>query len=987
MTGPHRLPEGGLVDRSRPLRFRFDGRPLTGYAGDTLASALLANGVRLVARSFKYHRPRGVFAAGSAEPNALVRLRRGGRAEPNSRATMVELFDGLEAESQNRFPHLAFDLGAAAQLFAPLLPAGFYYKTFKWPPDAWMFYERFIRRAAGLGRAPDEPDPDRYERCHLFCDVVVVGAGPAGLAAARELGRAGARVVLLEEGDRFGGSLLAEGGEIEGEPALAWLDGVLAELESLAGLRLFRRTTAFGLYDHGRVAAVERVADHLPEPPPHLPRQRLLKIRARAVLLATGAVERPIVFGDNDLPGVVLASAARAHLHRHAVAPGRRPVVFTNNDSGLEVAIALAEAGLAPTVVDPRLEPDPDRLGRLRRLGGECLAGRVVRRARGFHAVRAVELCATTGGRTGRLACDVLLVSGGWTPNLGLWAQRGVRPEWDERRQAWLARADVPGVRLAGAAAGFGDRPAALAHARWVAARIAADLGLSQRAAAPAVPEPRDERVAPVFVTPGPGKRFVDLQNDVTVEDVQLAVREGMTAIEHVKRWTTLGMGTDQGRTGGPLAPALVAAELGTTPDTVGTTTARPPWTPVAFGALAGEARGGQLAPVRLTPLHDLHRALGAVFVDSDRWQRPRYYPRPGEGLREAYVREAAQVRRTVGITDVSTLGKIEVFGPGAAELLSDLYVNRVEATPPGRARYGVMLREDGFVFDDGTVTRLAPDRLFLTTSTAHAAAVLRHLEYHAQVVRPELRVQITDVTERWAAVAVAGPESRALLEAALGIRLPPAELPFMGALRTEISGVEARILRVSFSGELAFELYVAADFGTEIGERLLDVGGRFGVVPYGLEAMAALRIEKGHPAGPELDGRTTLDDLGLGRLAADKPFVGRPMMGREALRAPDRPQLVALVSKNGRPIRPGSLLFAEERFRPHLEKLGHVTSATFSPALRSEIALALVARGRERIGRTLFASSPLHGEHLAVEVRPACLFDPEGKRMRDARP
>lgn len=980
MSGPFRLSSGGLIDRTRRLRFHFDGRTYEGLAGDSLASALLANGVWLVGRSFKYHRPRGIYTAGPEEPNALVRLRRGPRAEPNTRATMVELWDGLEAESQNRFPSLAFDLGAVAQLVAPLLPAGFYYKTFKWPPDAWLFYERFIRRAAGLGRAPREADPDRYERLSLFCDVVVVGSGPAGLEAARHLARARARVILLEERERLGGSLLYEGGDVDGLSAQTWLEQAVAELENAPLVRLFPRTSAFGLYDHGLLAAVERVSDHLPEPPPGLPRQRLLKIRTRAVVLATGATERPIVFANNDLPGVMLAQAGRVYLGRYAVAVGHKPIIFTNNDSAYAVAIAFAQAGVAPLVVDARLDPDPKQVSALRRAGGECLAGRVVTRARGWHAVRAVEVRATAGGRSGRIACDCLLLAGGFNPNLQLWLQRGGRPEWDEGLQSWRPGAPVPGVHPVGAAAGFGDRAQAVAQARTVALQLARELGFSSPHIVQARLEPTSGRPLALFAVPGRGKCFVDLQNDVTAADMALAVREGMAHPEHLKRWTTLGMGVDQGRTAASIAAALLAAETGVPIAEIQAPSTRPPATPVALGVLAGEARGELAAPLRRTPLDPVHVELGAEFLETAHWRRPRWYRRAGESERQAYVREAAQVRRSVGVTDISTLGKIEVLGPDAAVFLDRLYVSRIANLALGRVRYSALLREDGFVFDDGTISRLEPQRFFVTTSTAHADAVLRHMEYYAQVIWPELRVHIADVGERWAAIAVAGPRARDLLAAALGTSV--ASLPFKSAREVLCEGLEIRLLRVSFSGEWACELYVPADYGAAVFEHLLAVGRSFDIVAYGLEAMGALRIEKGHPAGPEIDGRTTLQDLGLARLAADKPFIGRPMLQREGLRDPNRPCLVALVSKTGRPLRAGALLFAEDRFRPHLEKLGHVTSTTFSPALDAEIALALLARGRERYGTTLYASSPLHGEHLPVEVRPPCLFDPEGRRL-----
>ncbi len=977
---PYRLADGGLIDRARRLAFDFDGRRLHGHPGDTLASALLANGVHLVGRSFKYHRPRGILTAGSAEPNALVELRAGARREPNTRATTVELYDGLVAASQNRWPSLRHDVLSINDVMSRFLPAGFYYKTFMWPPKAWLTYEKFIRRAAGLGSAAEQPDPDRYDRMNLHCDVLVVGGGVAGLAAAEAAGRDGARVVLVDESDRLGGSLLGERIRIDGAPALAWIDSLVAILAERSETTVLTRTTAFGVYDDNFVGAIERVSDHLREPPAHGVRQRYWRIRAGRVVAAAGALERPLVFAENDRPGIMLASAVRAYLNRYAVRPGRRAVVFCNNDDGYRTALDLQAAGVeVAAVVDARRDDGAWR-ARAREAGVEVMAGAVVTRARGKRHVRAVEVMTLAGGGASgasrRIACDLVAVSGGLDPALHLLSHAGAVAEYDPEIAAFRpgegARGDIVAV---GAANGTFDLAAALREAK-----IATD-------------EP--EATAPLAlwrVPGGKGKAFVDPQNDVTADDIALAHREGYVSVEHLKRYTTLGMGTDQGKLGNVNGLAILAEARGAPIGQVGTTTYRPPYVGVAIGALVGPDVGHHEAPVRYSAMHDWHVARGAVFVEAGAWLRPRYYLAPGEvdgreTMDRAITREVVETRGGVGLVDVSTLGKIDIQGPDSGELLNRLYTNGWKGLEVGRARYGLMLREDGLVFDDGTTSRLGERHYLMTTTTTNAGPVMAHLEYYLQIVWPELRVKAVSVTEQWAAMALAGPKAREVLAAvAPGLDVSNEAFPFMGVRFAEVAGVEARIFRISFSGELSYEINVGADWGASVWERIVEAGATWGLRPYGTEAMGIMRIEKGHVAGGELDGQSTAEDLGLARMQSRrKDYIGLAMLDREGLADAMRPRFVGLVPVDGTtPIRVGAHIVEDPHAAPPVARLGHVSSSAYlSPTVGHPIALGFVAGGRERLGEEIWAVSPVHDQRVKVRLADPVFYDPEGGRQR----
>ena len=957
MTGPFRTRSGGRIDRTRPLRFRFNGTEHTGFAGDTLASALLAEGEHLLGRSFKYHRPRGVLSAGADEPSALVTvIRDAARRTPNLRATQVELYDGLEAISQNHAPSLGFDLGAISDLLSPLLPAGFYYKTFKWPAWAWRrVYEPLIRAAAGLGRAPSLPDPDRYAHRYAHCDALVIGAGPAGLAAALAAARSGARVILCDEQAELGGSLLAETiATIDGQPAQAWLAAALAELAGNDRVTLLPRTTGFGCYPHNLVGLAQRLTDHLAAPDPACARERLWQVRTRELVLATGALERPLVFPGNDRPGIMLANAARTYLHRYGVLPGRRAVVLTAHDDAHRAAIELHEAGITvAAIADSR--PDPGTVAQEARAAGlRVIPGATVAATGGRKRLAWVRL---GGGET--LPCDLVLMSAGFTPSVHLFSQARGALRFDPACQAFVPAAPLQGVRAVGACAGAFGLAAALPGHEVAAPQAGAGGMLG------ALPGTR-------------GKAFVDLQNDVTAKDIALAVQEGFRSIEHIKRYTTTGMATDQGKTANVNALGIAADALALAPEQVGLTTFRPPYTPVTFGSFAGAARGELFDPVRETPLHERAAALGAVFEDVGQWRRAHYFPRGNDSMHDAVARECRAVRETAGLFDASTLGKIEVVGPDAAIFLDRVYVNALRNLPVGRCRYAVLLREDGFVLDDGIVGRLAPDRFHVTTTTGGAARVLALMEDYLQTEWPELDVWLTSVTEHWAVIAVQGPRAREVL-APLVADIDLA-VPHMSVATGHICNAPTRLFRVSFTGELGFEINVAPDAAGTVWDAIAAQG----VTPYGTEAMHVLRAEKGYIiAGQEADGTTTPDDLGLAWAIgkAKRDFIGKRSLSLPGLAVPGRKQLVGLLTEDPRTVLDdGAQLVADPKQPAPMRVLGHVTSSYSSATLGRSIALALLANGRNRIGQRLYA--PMQGRAIAVQVVPPVFHDPQGTRL-----
>jgi sarcosine oxidase subunit alpha len=935
----HRLASGGLIDRSRKLNFSFDGQSYQGYAGDTLASALLANGVKLVGRSFKYHRPRGILSAGSEEPNALVELRTGAYREPNTRATVAELFDGLTAASQNRFPSLKRDLLSINAHLAPFLAAGFYYKTFMWPASFWeRLYEPLIRRAAGLGRAAGQPDPDVYEKTTEFCDVLVIGGGEAGLAAAREAALAGGRVILCDETATLGGQALS--------------DAKPVDLSGLEAVKILTRTTVFGVYDGGTYGALQRLTDHLPAT--NTPRQRLTKIIAGRSVLATGATERPLVFGNNDLPGVMLAGAVRAYIHRYAVAPGSAAVLALNHDEAALTIAAFVQAGIIiAAIIDNRANSSPHVRALAAQANAPLFCGAQLNRAIGKLEVTAAEIL-TTSGTLLRIPCDLIAMSGGWNPALHLTSHLNDKPSWDESTATFIPAALPPGMSVAGAASGQGLNP----------------------------------NIQPLWRSgTAKDKAFVDYQNDVADTDITLAKQEGFVSVEHLKRYTTLGMATDQGKTANVNALALMAAATGNSIPATGTTRFRPPYTPVALGAFAGPHRGKHFKPARLTPTHDWATSQGATFIETGLWLRAQYFARAGEDWLATVTREVNTVRTGVGICDVTTLGKIDIQGPDAAKFLECVYTNSWSTLAIGRARYGLMLREDGMVMDDGTCARLGEHHYVMTTTTANAAKVMQHLEFCHQILWPELDVAFISVTDQWAQIAVAGPKSRTVLEKIVDapFDISNAAFPYMAASRlTVCGGTPARLFRLSFSGELAYEVAVPARYGNALAHALMAAGADKNIIPYGTEALGVMRIEKGHPGGPELNGQTTAHDLGMGKLLSKKKdFIGRALAARPALTDPSRPTLVGLKPMDrATPLRAGSHLLPPGAQATASNDQGWITSAAFSPTLGHPIALAMLANGPARHGETIRVYDPVrNGDTLAEVVAPVFL-DPQGSRL-----
>ncbi len=977
MTQPCRADDGWLVNPDEPLWFTFDGRRLQGYAGDTLASALLANGVRVVGRSFKYHRPRGIMSAGVEEPNALVEVGPPGNHAPNIRATEQPLYAGLEARSQNCWPSVRWDLGAAAGLLAPMLGAGFYYKTFMAPRRGWPFYERILRRMAGFGRSPRHACGERHDTRHIHCDLLIIGAGPAGLAAACAAARSGARVILADAGQTPGGSLLESSARVAGLPAYRWAEQAVADLSAMEHVRVLARTRAVARFRHGRFDLLRASTTGSVR----------YAVRARRSVLAAGAVERPLLFADNDRPGIMLAGAVRRYIRCYGVVPGRRAVIVTNNDSTWQTVEALLEAGVdVAAVADVRDAPPTRCPGGVPVLAGARIAG-----VRGRHRVRGVTV--HTGGERHRIRCDLLCVSGGWTPTMHLYMHDGAKARFDANRGAPVpdGAQGAGGLYRAGACNGTPGLAGALEEGERVAVQALEDTGLAP---------PGGDRVSTVEPADGgeavhaprdfdaglrAGRCFVDLQNDVTVRDIEQALAEGYRSIEHVKRYTTLGMGTDQGRTSNVNGMRLVADRLGLTVEEVGHTTFRPPYTPVPLAALAGREAEARLAPLRRSPLHAIHQRDGAEFIPAGLWLRPRYYRSHGTDVVAAAKAEAANVRGNVGMADVSTLGKIEVSGRDAAAFLDCIYMNRCSSLRVGRARYGVMLREDGCVFDDGTITRLGEGHFLLSTTTANAAAVLAHLEFQHQVVRPQMIVRIVPVSDQWAMIALAGPRSRELLSGVFHpLDVSNSALPFMAVLETRLEGVPVRLFRLSFSGELAYEIAVPADHGSALWDRLLQSGRPLGICSYGLEAMDYMRIEKGHLLiGLEIDGRVTPMDLGLERMIRrDGDYVGVRSLERPGFTDPQRPRLAGFVAVDGRqPIPAGAQLLDGTGSGGPGASCGRITSPGYSTVLDRHVALGFIAGVPEE--GTVRACSPVTGQDVAVRVTAPVFHDPKGERMR----
>jgi sarcosine oxidase subunit alpha len=997
MSQNFRLDKTGYINRDKKISFKFNGKKYFGYEGDTLASALLANGIHLVGRSFKYHRPRGFIGAGVDEPNAHVQLYSGAKTEPNAIATTVELVEGLVATSQNCWPSVTFDFGAINNLFNKFFPAGFYYKTFMWPKNFWYkVYEPIIRRAAGLGVAPLKPDPDRYEHKFEYCDVLVAGSGPSGLASALAAAKNGARVILAEDKPRFGGSLLTDEVTIGNKKGKDWADETILQLKSMPNVIVKNRSQVFGYYDHNMMVMFERTRDHIENPTEFTPRQRLWYIRAKEVIVSTGSIERPLVFGNNDRPGIILASAAKEYMKVYGVLVGKKPIIFTNNDSAYDTAIEFKKNGVDPLVVDVRANSKSSIVKEAKNLNINIKFSHGIANSKGYLRVNSATIGKLNSNKSDyesleNVLCDCICVSGNWTPTVHLSSQSGNKLKFDEKINAFIPSESRQNETSIGSANGSFTLKQSLDEGFNKGYELSNKITKkNSKSTIPTSNEKNYGQHDKFWCMPLPKnkhyKRFVDFQNDVAVSDIELAVREGFRSIEHVKRYTTLGMATDQGKTSNLNGLQLVSnIEEKIVPE-VGHTTFRPPYTPVTIGAIVGREVGKYYRPTRKSPMHEWHEKNNAVFVDAGLWLRPRYYKQDNETLMEASKREAANVRNNVGICDVTSLGKIDIKGPDSAEFLNRVYTNAWMKLPVGKARYGVMLREDGIVFDDGTTTRISENHFHMTTTTAQAVNILAHLEYYLQVVWPELDVNVLSTTEQWAGAALAGPNSRNLLSKLFtDIDVSNEAIPFMGYKEADLFGVPARIFRISFSGELAYEINVESGYGIFMWEKVMELGKEMNIEPYGTEALSTLRIEMGHVAGSEIDGRVISSDLSLeGMLSKKKDFIGKRSLNREAFLDPNREKIVGVVPLDKKSMIPeGSHLVSDSNASLPNPKLGHISASCWSVEYNNPFSLAILKDGKKRIGEKLFALSPLKNKNIEVEIVSSHYVDSKGERVR----
>ena len=974
----------GKINRDKVLGFTWDNKEYFGYEGDSLASALLANDIKIVGRSFKYHRPRGVMSCGVEESGALVTIGSGSKTDPNVRATTQELYSGLNAKGQNAFPNVNFDFGGVNNYLSRFFAAGFYYKTFMGLPPfewgkgtgIWMVFEKIIRKAAGMGKASREPDPDSYEHANDFCDVLVIGSGPAGIAAAQELANKNLDVILIEQDSLLGGNNLSK------KDFDANL--LLSKLKS-SGVRVMSRTTAFGIYDNTVVGALERVTDHLPNPDVKLPRQRFWTIRAKHIIVASGALERHVTFNNNDVPGTMTVNASKHYLNRYGVLTGKNIVITTNNDSVYQTAIELHQAGAKVTVLDSRKKIKHD-LSKAIDLHLNSLPFSI----NGSKKIDSIDVCkATDLSFKNTIICDQVLMSGGWSPIVNLISHRGIKPIWNQENLCFIPGDIKENISVIGSAKGIWNEKDCIESGLVGANEAMNTLGIHKKEISFPSVGGWSNSIEPLFEVKSnkfPSKSFVDFQHDVTAEDVRLAHREGFISVEHLKRYTTLGMANDQGKMGNIIGLSLMAEQLDKTIPEVGTTVFRPPYTPVPIGALTGRNVGKHFRPLRVTPMHQWNIDHGAKMIEVGLYQRPWYYPKKNETLSDSYIRETKIVRKTVGICDVTSLGKIAIQGPDATEFLNRIYTNPFAKLPLGKARYGIMLRDDGIVMDDGTSWRLGENEYFMTTSTAAAAKVMSWLEELLQTRWTDLKVNVTSVSEQWAGAAIAGPKSRNVLNECV---FDPSEitnenLPFMGVLETKLKeGTPCRIVRISFSGELAYEMYIESDYANGMMDILWESAQKYDGCLYGLEALGALRVEKGHVTGAELDGRVTIDDAGLGKMASTKKsYIGSAMRKRGVLNADDREILVGFFPINEKEtFNAGTIVCEKDNIKG--QGVGRITSVTHSPELGHWIGIGFVKGGLEKWKDiTLIGADPIRNKQMQIKVVSPHMIDPEGKRM-----
>ncbi len=979
--------DGGLIDQEKAISFTFNGQLLQGYEGDTLASALLANNKHLVGRSFKYHRPRGILTAGSEEPNAMMEIGSGAYKEPNTRATVTKLYKGLYAQSQNHRGPLGFDFMAVTDFVSPLLSAGFYYKTFMWPKAFWeKFYEPAIRNSAGLGTLSKEADPDTYDKGFRYCDILIIGAGATGLSAAITAAQSGAKVILADEDFVMGGRLNSETNKINGMSGSEWAKQTVAKLSTMDNVTLMNNTTIFGAYDHGIYGAIEN-RDFEARANKDKPRQVNWRIYTKRTILCAGATERSIAFGNNDRPGIMLASAVRTYLNRFAVRVGQRVSIYTNNDDGWKTARDLFFKNVnIVAIIDSRAIKPVMRVA-----GAQIFMGTDVIDTRGRKAIKSIKL---SNGKT--IETDTLAVSGGWNPNLHLTCHHRGVPKWNEELATFVPDSSAPvGMSVVGRAKGTMVLADAIAEGHNQGSIVAVELGYKASNLKPASTPTIDYNISAKWGIPsGKNRAWVDFQNDVTVKDIKLANQEGFRSVEHVKRYTTLGMATDQGKTANVLAIGIMAENMEQTMEETGTTIFRPPYAPVAMGAFAGRRRGMEFYPTRYTPSHKWSVEQSAVFVEVGMWYRSQWFPQPGEThWRQSVDREVKQTRSSVGICDVTTLGKIDLKGTDVSEFLNRIYVNAFAKVPVGKTRYGLMLREDGMAMDDGTTARLSENHFVMTTTTANAVSVYRHMQFCHQCLWPDLDVHMISVTEQYAQYAVAGPNSRKLLRKIVDPEHDISNEAFSYMAAGEISvcgGIPARLFRISFSGELAYEIAVPTRYGDSLMRVLMEAGEEFDVIPYGTEALGVMRIEKGHAAGPELNGQTSAYDLGMGGMVSGKKdFIGYTLGLREDLQRDDRMQMVGFKPVNtndlidkGHSLAGAHLLGLRDEASTENDQ-GWISSSVYSPILGCYIGLGFIKGGHSRKGESVRAVDLVRGSDVEVEICSQHFFDPEGERLR----
>ena len=1002
MSNQNRLISGGKIDRTIPIKFKFNGRQYQGFKGDTLASALLANDIHLVGRSFKYHRPRGILTSGSEEPNAIVQLGVGARTEPNMRATEVELYEGLEASSQNCWPSVQFDIGSINNFLSRVFPAGFYYKTFMWPPSLWLFYEHFIRRAAGLGKAPTEKNPDRYEQKFFYCDVMVVGGGVNGLVAGLAAARTGIDVLIIDEKPQLGGYISNSEAKINNTNAMSWIKEIVSELESLDNVTILKRTTAMGYYDYNYLTALQKVTNHLSELVKNSPRERYWRIRSKKVILSQGAFERPLVFSGNDKPGVMMASAGHVFLKEYGVLCGKAVVLFTNNDHAYLCAIDFSKKGAKVIVIDNRENISEKLTDSCNQLDIRIYPSYSIINTHGYQKVQGVEIQKIDShtnnllGSSIKLDCDLVLMSGGWNPAVQLFSQSRGKLKYDEKINSFVPKEFIKNQKVIGCNNGEFNLLNSLKNSYQVGMDIAKELGKDSEKiltidSAEENIEFTEAKVEPYMVgkkkiTHG-SKHFVDFQNDVTAADIFIAQREGYISVEHTKRYTTTGMGTDQGKTSNVNALALMSHIHNKPVDQIGHTTFRPPFSPQTIGAIAGRNVDHLFDPERKTAIHNWHIENGAKFEDVGQWKRPYYYPQKNENIHKSVMRECKAVRKSLGILDASTLGKIDLQGPDVPKFLNMIYTNAWSKLEIGSCRYGLMCNEHGMVFDDGVTTRIGENHYHMTTTTGGAARVMSWLEEFLQTEWLDMKVFCTSVTEQWTVLSISGPNSRKFLTDLTDIDLSKGAFPFMQMKVGKVCGVDARVFRISFTGELSYEINVPARYGLQVWNEFINHGKQYNITPYGTETMHVLRAEKGFIiVGQDSDGSVTPKDLNMDWIVSKKKedFLGKRSFSRPDTMRSDRKQLVGLLVNDKKTVLPeGCYVVDNIKPRPPMEMIGHVSSSYFSPTNNYPIALALIKNGLNRMG-DIVKIPLLNGKVIEATISDSVFYDKEGLRNNE---